>query len=117
MGSFGVVDGVDGITGSCDRPHLDGNSDVTVPEDEVDLAIGPFYVGGLEPQTLFGEPPGCDPLARRTYRGAAAGQSLSSVFSSFSTLTSRKVSTCTFSKNRAGRNMSQTQASLMVTSK
>jgi hypothetical protein len=117
MASLGEIDRVDGVTGAGDRPHLDCHPGATVPGEEIDLAGVDGYVPSLDDQTVLGEPTGRDRLARRTCLDAVIAQSLSSVFSSFSTLTSRNVSTWTFSRTRAGRNMTQTQASVKVTSK
>lgn len=113
--AFGAVDSVDGISGTGPGPDFYHHLRRTVTGDNVDLATVDFDILPDHRETLLAEPPGSKPLSRIPHRGVA--QSLSSVFSSFSTFTSRKVRTLTCSRNRAGRNMSHTQASLMVTSK
>lgn len=115
--TFLVRDCVDGVTSAGDGPHLDNDDRRPVAGDDVDLATVDDDVGGFDLEIMLGEPPRGQPFSNPSQGGTGVGQRLSSVFSSFSTLTSRKVSTWTFSRNRAGRNMSQTQASLMVTSK
>lgn len=115
--SFGGVHRIDRVTGTCDGPHFDGYSNIAVPDDEIYLAVPERHVAPLDDEAPAGQPLRGDRLPGRTDIDAAIPQRLSSVFSSFSTFTSRNVRTCTFSRNRAGRNMSQTQASVMVTSK
>lgn len=112
-----AVYGVYRVTASGDRAHLHRHEPAPVAGHDVDLTFFQNQVACRDSHTPTGEPPGGKALTRRTYRGAAPGQSFSSVFSSFSTLTSRKVRTWTVSRNRAGRNMSQTQASVIRTSK
>lgn len=115
--AFIVIYGVDGVATAGRCPDFDHDLLPTVPGDEIDLTVSQVDVAINDSETLAGEPPDRDILSYGASPVARVDQSLSSVFSSFSTLTSRKVSTCTFSRNRAGRNMSQTQASVMVTSK
>lgn len=117
VGSFAGPDRVDGVATGADRPHLHGNATPVICHEQIDLAPGDLEIPTLEPETLAGQPTQGQILPGGTEGDPASAQSLSSVFSSFSTLTSRKVSTCTFSRNRAGRNMSQTQASRITTSK
>ncbi len=117
VGSFRRVDGVDGVPRSRHGSHLDRDSLASVEHEQIDLPAGHTDVAVQLDEPVAGQPPGGESLSRRTVRGAACAQSLSSVFSSFSTFTSRNVRTWTCSRNRAGRNMSHTQASLMTTSK
>lgn len=115
--SFGRVDGIDRVALAGRGANLDGNASPPIEGEQIEFTTRNFDVAVDDRQALVGEPPRRDSFPCRTDLGTAPTQSLSSVFSSFSTLTSRKVSTCTFSRKRAGRNMSQTQASVMVTSK
>ncbi len=117
VGSLGRVDGVDGITRPGHRPHLNGDTPTCVEHEKVDLPAGDGDIPAQLDEPVADQPPGGESLTRRTDRGAAPAQSFSSVFSSFSTFTSRNVRTWTCSRNRAGRNMSHTQASLITTSK
>ena len=112
-----VVDCVDRIAVTGAGPDFDHDGLLTVPGDEIHFTTAKLEVAIENLNTVAGKPPGGDVLTPRADLATSVGQSLSSVFSSFSTLTSRKVRTCTFSRNRAGRNMSHTQASVMVTSK
>lgn len=111
-----VVHRVDGVAITGDGPHLDGDSPDAVVSYEIDLPTCDLDITGHDADTQLTQPPGGDDLTGPANPGAV-DQSLSSVFSSFSTFTSRNVSTWTFSRNRAGRNMSHTQASLITTSK
>jgi len=115
--SLADVHGVDGVAITCDRAHFDCNPSTPVGHEQIDLTTFDDDIARMKGETSSGEPPGGDRFPGRTQLSAGGRQSFSSVFSSFSTLTSRKVSTCTFSRNRAGRNMSQTQASRITTSK
>jgi len=112
-----LVDCIDGVTAAADSAHLHCHQSVVIRHQEIDLAPCDLDIAGHEAHALFRQPPCCETLTRRTNEGAASAQSLSSVFSSFSTFTSRKVRTWTCSRNLAGRNISQTQASFMSTSK
>lgn len=114
---LGGADGVERVTVAGDGAHLDHDRGPAVPGDQVDLPVTDYDIAATDFEPLAEQPPGCDSLAGAPQRCAGVVQSLSSVFSSFSTFTSRKVRTRTFSRNRAGRNMSQTHASLIVTSK
>jgi len=115
--SLAWIHRIDGIARAGDGAHLDGDALGTIASYEIDLAFGEHQIALFDDQTAFSQPARRDRLADRAYGDAAIGQSLSSVLSSFSTFTSRNVSTWTLSRKRAGRNMSQTQASVMVTSK
>lgn len=117
VGSFGGVDGVDGVTRPGHGSHFHGDTPTSVEHEKVDLPAGDGDIPAQLDEPVADQPPGGESLTRRTDRGAAPAQSLSSVFSSFSTFTSRNVRTWTCSRNRAGRNMSHTQASLITTSK
>ena len=117
VGSFDGIDGVDRVVTGGDAAHLYGDTAATVGHDEIDLATGNNDIASQLDEPPAGEPKCREPLTRRAQGCAALAQSLSSVFSNFSTFTSRKVSTWTCSRNRAGRNMSHTHASLMTTSK
>lgn len=88
-----MVDRVDRVSGSRDGPYLNGYACRTVTNEEIDLATVDNDVPVLGRDTSLGQPSGRERFSRRTQVETAIGQSLSSVFSSFSTLTSRKVST------------------------
>lgn len=93
VGTFGRVDCIDGVTGRGHGSHLDCDAAAMVEHHEVDLAAGDSDIAIQFDEPVADQPAGSESLARRTYRGAAPAQSLSSVFSSFSTLTSRNVRT------------------------
>lgn len=93
MRPLGGVDSVDRITLSRDRPHLDSDTLSSVQHQQVDLSAADSHVAIQLDEPAAGQPPGSESLTRRTDRGAADAQSLSSVFSSFSTFTSRNVRT------------------------
>lgn len=112
-----LIDRIDRVALSGNRSDLDGHGGGTISHDQIDLATFDLDVAGHNLETLFGQPPFRETFSCRARVCAVLAQSLSSVFSSFSTFTSRKVSTWTCSRKRAGRNMSQTQASDMTTSK
>lgn len=104
---------VDGIPVLGDRSNFDDHPLATITGNQIDFPVDELHIAGNDRQTLLGQPPGGEALPGRTNTGAAVAQSLSSVFSSFSTFTSRKVRTWTVSRKRAGRNMSQTHASVI----
>lgn len=112
-----LVDGVDRVAVASDGSDLDRHPTPSVTDQNIDFPAIHFDVAGNDGKTARRQPPGRELLTGRAQFGAARAQSLSSVFSSFSTLTSRNVRTWTCSRKRAGRNMSQTQASLITTSK
>jgi hypothetical protein len=115
--SLGLINRIDGVAGTRDGSDLDCHSGCAVESQEVYLSTPDFDIPRRDLQALLPQPPRRQSLPGLTEHRPAVAQSFSSVFSSFSTLTSRKVRTCTFSRNLAGRNMSQTQASTIVTSK
>lgn len=115
--SLGGVHRVERIALPGDGPYLYHHCGPAVPGDQVDLSVTDTDIPTLDLEPLSRQPPSGDLLAGTADRPSRVAQSLSSVFSSFSTFTSRNVRTRTFSRNRAGRNMSHTQASLIVTSK
>ncbi len=117
MTAFAPIDGIYRIAGPADGAHLDGHASPVIDGEEVDLTTFDLQVPIQDRHALRGEPPGCQMLPGHTQRKARVDQMEISVFSNFSTFTSRKVRTRTVSRNRAGRNMSHTQASLMITSK
>jgi hypothetical protein len=112
-----LVDGVDGVAVAAHGSNLDRHPTPSITNHDVDLPAIHFDVARNDGKATCRQPPSRELLTGRAQFGAARAQSLSSVFSSFSTLTSRKVRTWTCSRKRAGRNMSQTQASLITTSK
>jgi hypothetical protein len=111
------VDGVDRVAVAGHGPNLDRHPTPSVLDQYVDLPAIHLDVTGNDAKATPRQPPGRELLTGRAQFSAARAQSFSSVFSSFSTLTSRNVRTWTCSRKRAGRNMSQTQASLITTSK
>lgn len=115
--SLGSVDGVDGVVAAGHGADFDDDPLRLIGHQQVDLTSVDLQIRGDNVQPLLGQPPGRESLSDGAQEGAAFAQSLSSVFSSFSTFTSRKVRTWTCSRNLAGRNMSQTQASFITTSK
>ena len=107
------VDRIDSSRGGAHLYHQWG----PIVDNEVDLSAAQRSVSGDDVEAPLLEPLGGDGLAQPSQLRPPISQMEISVFSSFSTLTSRKVRTWTCSKKRAGRNMSQTHASDMVTSK
>lgn len=93
--SLPIVHGPDRITSGGRGPHFDGNKDVPVLGEQVDLTIGKGHVGLDNREAVGREEPCGQPLSGITETSPAVVQMGSSDFSSSSTLTSRKVRTWT----------------------
>ena len=96
--------------------HLDDGSFTAGVDQQVDLASSHSQVAPDHAAPVTGDEVAGQPLGRLTEEAAAIGHSRPDCSIS-STLTSRKVSTLTRLRNRAGRYMSHTQASSSRTSK
>ncbi len=120
-GDLDVVEGGDRVRGDRtwlgdDRPHLHHRADTVEVDHEVDLAAGYGHVPAEDLTACPSKHPGGETLRRSGYPRPMGG-SIGAPGSSSSMLTSRKVSTRTFVRNRAGRYMSHTHASSNSSSK
>ncbi len=96
---------------------LDGHPGPAVIGQKVDLTAIHGNIGREDAKPVILEKASGQLLPETPHSRALVSQSFNSDFSNSSTFTSRKVRTCTCSRKRAGRNMSQTQASFISTSK
>lgn len=93
VASLGHVHGVDRVAFAGNRPDLYGHRLAFIRHEQVDFPSIDIHVPGERSETLFGEPPRGEPFPGGSHQCPGLAQRFNSVFSSFSTLTSRKVRT------------------------
>lgn len=93
MRSLGRSDRIDRIASGGDGADLDSHPDLSIAHEKVDLTAVHLKISIQEGESLLAQPRDREPLTDLAEHRPSSTQSLSSVFSSFSTFTSRKVRT------------------------
>lgn len=93
MTSLGHIHSVDRVAFTGDCPDLDCHRLAPIRHEQVDFPAIYVHVPRERSETLFGEPPLGNAFPGRSRQCPGLAQRFNSVFSSFSTLTSRKVRT------------------------